>query len=199
MRDIIIYFSPLLLIAVVRMTLQPYTYTTYMYLFNLLEVVGKCAHISDYIFTSFFVLWSTVLQNTTFVLILSYKSVSVGFYLVDCSPFLLMCMCTIVVFLDFSRFFLMNFSVRPGHILRKPCLIALKRLAVVGLNSAACKYGASSGLDVCSSMLFNIVSDCCVPRNSLHIPVFLFLVPLIISVKLLWTGISCLSIVMVHP
>ena len=42
----------------------------------------------------------------------------------------------------------MSFSVRPGHIFRKPCLIALRRLAVVGLKSSACKYWASSGFEV---------------------------------------------------
>ena len=43
-----------------------------------------------------------------------------------------------------------GFSVRPGHVFRKPCLIALGLLAVVGPNIAVCKYRASCGLDVCA-------------------------------------------------
>ena len=39
----------------------------------------------------------------------------------------------------------------------------------------------------------------CVPRGTSHSPVFLFLVPLIVSYPLLWMDISCLSSVVVHP
>ena len=70
---------------------------------------------------------------------------------------------------------------------------------MVGLKSAACKYWASSGFEVCARILGTTFSDCCVPRGTYHIPVFLFLVPLIISSPLFWIGMSCLSIVMVHP
>ena len=93
----------------------------------------------------------------------------------------------------------MSFSVRPVQVLRKPFLIALRRLAIVGLKSAACKYWDSSGFEVCARMLFTNFSDCCYPRGTLHIPVFLFLVPLIIYSPLFWMEISCLSCVMVHP
>ena len=68
------------------------------------------------------------------------------FYLVDCSTCLLMCSCPIVVFLGFSRCLLMSFSVRPGQVTRKPCLISLRRIDVVGLKSYACKYCAVTGL-----------------------------------------------------
>ena len=151
-----------------------------MYLFPLLEVVGKCLHRSEYIFPSLVVLWSIVVQNTTFVLIFSSNYVSGGYYLVDLSPYLLMCMCPIVVFLGFPRWFVMSFSIRPGQVFRKHFLIALRRIDVVGRNSAACKYCDGYGLDVCARMLFTTVSGCCVPRSTSHIPVFLFLVPLII-------------------
>ena len=49
------------------------------------------------------------------------------------------------------------------------------------------------------SVLFTTFSDCCVPRGTSHIPVFLFMVPLIISSTFFWTDIYCLSSVMVHP
>ena len=45
-----------------------------------------------------------------------------------------MCRCTIVVFLDFSRCFLMSFSVTSDHVFRKPCLIASSRLTEIGLK-----------------------------------------------------------------
>ena len=48
-------------------------------------------------------------------------------------------------------------------------------------------------------MLFVTASDCCVSRGTSHIPVLLFLVPLIISCPFFLTGGSCLSSVMVHP
>ena len=75
----------------------------YMDLFILLDVVGESPHISEYNFSSFIVLGSTVLQTTIFVLLLSSRSVSGGFSLVDFSHCLLTQMCPIIVFLDFSR------------------------------------------------------------------------------------------------
>ena len=93
----------------------------------------------------------------------------------------------------------MSFSVRPGHIFRKPFLIALRRISVVGVNSSACKYCASYGLDACSIMLFTAVYYYCVTRGTSHIPVLLFLLPLIIPFPLFWTEISYFSSVMVHP
>ena len=92
-----------------------------------------------------------------------------------------------------------GFSVRPGHVFRKPCLIALGLLAVVGPNIAECKYRASCGLDVCDIMLFTTVSDCWFSRGTSRIPVILFLAALIISFPLSWTGVSYLSSVVVHP
>ena len=82
----------------------------------------------------------------------------------------------------------MSFSVRPGQVFRKPCFIALRRLDVVGLKTAACKYWASSSFEVCVRMLFTTFIDFCGPRGTSHIPVFFILVPK-----------SCLSSVMVHP
>ena len=73
----------------------------------------------------------------------------------------------------------MSFPVRPDHVFRKPSLVTLRRLAVVGLKSASCKYWTSYGMDICTRMLFTTVSDYCVPRGTYHIPVFLFLVRLI--------------------
>ena len=119
-------------------------------------------------------LGSTVVKNTTFVMVFSSKSVSGGFPLVDCSPFILMCRCPIVVFLDFSMCFLMSFYVRTGHVFREHFLISLSRLDVVGLNNYACKYWYISGLDVCARILFTTVSDCWVTRGTSHISVLFF-------------------------
>ena len=172
---------------------------TYMYLLYLLEVVGKRPHISELIFPSLGFLGSTVVQYTTFIFILSSRYISVGLSLVVFNPCLLMCRCPIVVFLDLSRFFLMSFSVIPGQVFRKTCLIALRRLAVVGMQSAACKYCARYGFEVCARVLFTTFSYCCVSRGTSHIPVFLFLVPLIIYDLFFWMDSSCLYSVMVHP
>ena len=87
----------------------------------------------------------------------------------------------------------------PDQVFRKPCFIALRRIAVLGLKSSTLRYCASYGLDVWDIMLLFTASDCCVSRGTSHIKVLLFLVPLIFSCTLLWTEISCLSSVMVHP
>ena len=144
-------------------------------------------------------LGSTVVQNTTFVFPLPSRSVLGGFYLVYCIPCLLMCRCTIFVFLDFLRCLLISFLLRHSYTFRNPCLVELMRLVVVGLNSAACKYCDSSVFDVCARKLFVTDSDCLVSRDTSQIPVFLFLVPLIIYFPFFWTNISCFSSVMVHP
>ena len=89
--------------------------------------------------------------------------------------------------------------MRPVHIFRKPCLISLRRLAVVRLKSAACKYWDISGFEVCARMLCTKFSYCCVPRGTSHIPVFLFLISMNISPPLFLMDISCLFGVMVHP
>ena len=120
------------------------------------------------------------MKYTTFFVILSYRSVSGGFSLVDFNPYLIMRRCPIVVFLYFSGCFLISFSVRHGQVFRKPFLITLRRLYVVGLKIAACKYFASYGFEVCDRILLTKFPDCCGPRGTSHIPVFLFLVPLII-------------------
>ena len=127
-----------------------------MYLFPLLEVVGKRPHIYEYIFPYLVVLGSTVVKYTTFIFILSSRYVSGSFSLVDFNLCLLMCRCTIVVFLDLSRCFLISFSMITGQVFRKTCLIVLIRLAVVGPKSAACKYLASSG--------FEVFPECCSPH-----------------------------------
>ena len=48
------------------------------------------------------------------------------------SPCRLMCRCTFVLFIEISICFLINPSVSPGHVLRKPSFISLRRLVVVG-------------------------------------------------------------------
>ena len=117
-----------------------------MYLFPLLDVMGKHPHISEYIFTSFVVLGSMVVQSTTFVFLFFYRPVSIGFSLVDCIPCLLMCRCAIPVFVKFSICFLMSFSVSPDQVFRKPCLIDFSRISFVLMKSAACIYCYSSSL-----------------------------------------------------
>ena len=92
----------------------------------------------------------------------------------------------------------MSFSMRHSHVFRKRCLIDLRRISVVGPKSAAYKYRASYGFEVCAIMLFTKFSDCCGPRGTYHIPVFLLMVPLIISSSLFLMGIYCFSTVMVH-
>ena len=57
--------------------------------------------------------------------------------------------------LIFSKCLLISFLVRPV-----PCLMTLVRIYVVGMNSAACKYFASYGFDVCTIMLFITAAGC---------------------------------------
>ena len=132
-------------------------------------------------------------------MLLFSKSIYGGFSLVYCSPCLLMFRFLIVVFLYFSRCFLVSFSVRPGQVFRKPCLIDLRRIYVVGLKSAAWRYCNRSGLVLWSRILFYVASDYFVSWGTPQIPVFLFLVPLSFSCPFFWTYISCSSSVVVHP
>ena len=167
LKVLIVSLSLLFFIDIVSMELQLYTYITCIYSFPILEVVRKPTHRYEYIFPSLVVIGSTVVQNAAFFFFYS-KSVSGDFSLVDCSPCILMFRCTIVVFLNFSKCFFMSFSVRPVHFFRKPCLIALRRLAVVGLKSAACKYWASSGLEVCAIIFYHIFLLFCPQGNLPH-------------------------------
>ena len=98
-----------------------------------------CIYLSNF-FPSFLVIWYKVVQNSTFVFLLSSGSISGGFSLVYYSHFLLMVRCPIVVFFDFSRCFLMSFSVSPGQVFRKPCLVSLSRFAVVVLKIASFRF-----------------------------------------------------------
>ena len=124
-------------------------------------------------------------------------------FLENCGSILLACLDLLAgVFLcvcTFSRCFLMIFSVRPVQVFRKLCLIAFRRIAVVGLKSDACKYWDSSGFEVCARMLFTKFSDFFGPRGTSQIPVFLFLVPLIIYSPLFCIDFSvycdCASII----
>ena len=131
-----------------------------MCLFPLLEVVGNCLHKSEQTLPSLVILGSTVVQNNTFILILSSRYVSRVFSLVECSPCVLMYRCPIVVLLDFLICLLMICLVRPSHLFRNPYLIVLVRLDVVGMNSDACKYCDSVCFDVLSIMLL-ITADGC--------------------------------------
>ena len=98
----IIYLSLLFFIYVFSMALKPYKYTMIMYLFPLLYVIGKRSHRYEKNLPSFVVLEYTVVQNTTFILLLYLRSVSGGFSLVDFRPCFIICRCPIVVFIDFQ-------------------------------------------------------------------------------------------------
>ena len=92
--------------------------------------------------------------------------------MVDCSPCRLMWRCPVVIFIHFYICFLINTSVRPGHVLSKPILVALMRIADVGLNSVTWKYCASSGLVVWDRMLFTTFFIVLFPGNFPHSYVF---------------------------
>ena len=115
---------------------------------------------------SFVVLGTTVVKKTTFVLLFSSKYVSGGFSLFYWIPCILICRCPIAPLLNFCGCFLMIPSMRPVQVLRKPCLIALRRLDVVGMKSAAWRYCASSGLVVWAIISFPKISDCFVSRGT---------------------------------
>ena len=85
-------------------------------------------------FPAFVEIGSTVEQKTALVLHLSSMSISGGFSMDGCIPCCLMCRYTIVVFIDFSRCFFVNSSVRPGQVFSKPSLIALIRVVVLKIK-----------------------------------------------------------------
>ena len=143
-------------------------------------------------------LGSTVVQNATFFWIFSSKSVSGGFYWLILA-LVFSCAGVPLLYSLIFKVIIYEFSVRPRHVLRETCLISLRRISVVWIKSAAYKYWDSSGLKICARILFTTFSECFVSRDTSHIPVFLFLVPLIISFPLFWIEIYCLYNVMVHP
>ena len=142
----------------------------------MLGVMGNLPHRYELNIPSFVVLGYIVLQNTTFVLIFSYKSLSAGFSLVDCIPYLLMCRLPIVVFIGFSRIFLMSFSVNNGQVFRKYFLISSSMLAFFWMNLLFQFLFSCLGQNVIST-----TSDFCVSKVTSHIPFCLFLVPFIFS------------------
>ena len=91
----------------------------------------------NYIFPSRVTLGLVVTKKPRLLLLLSSRSVSYVIFLVECTPCIFMCRWNIFVFMDLYRCFLINPPVRPGHVLRKPCLVDLIRLVFVGINSAA--------------------------------------------------------------
>ena len=137
------------------------------------------------------------MHNTEFVLFFYSRSVSEGLSLVHWSPCLFMFRYHIVVFIYFSRCFLMRFYVGPVQVFRKPCLISLRGFSVVEINSVAWRWCVGYGLVIWDRMLFVTISYCCVSKGIYHIPVLLFLVPFIICCQKS-TDISYLSSVMVH-
>ena len=90
-------------------------------------------------------------------------------------------------------------SVRTGQVLSNFCLIDLRKLDVVGMKSSALRPCASSGLHVWARIVFVTAADCFVFSVTHHIPVFMFLVALIVSCPFFRTGVSCLYSFMVHP
>ena len=140
-----------------------------------------------------------VAQNNKFVLRLSSESVSGVIFLFYFSTWCFMCRCHILVFIDLSRCFLINPSVRPGHVLSKPWFILLRRLFFVGLNITAWNYLVKSGLVVWVRILFTVGFYCYVSIGTSHIPVFFSLVPFNICCQFFWTFVFCQSSVIVHP
>ena len=65
----------------------------------------------------------------------------------------------------------MIFSMRPGQVFRKHCLIALRRLEVFGLKFASLRYCSSSGLVVFNRFLFATISSFLYPGE---LPIFQF-------------------------
>ena len=100
-------------------------------------MIGKSLHKLELQFPSFVVLGSTVVQKNPLVLHLSSGYVSGFLSLVDLITCIVICMCSIVVFINFSRCCFINPPVRPGQVLRKLSSIDLGRLVVVGLKSAS--------------------------------------------------------------
>ena len=95
--------------------------------------------------------------------------------------------------------FLDNFFCEARPRLQETFLFSLSIIDEVGLKRYACKYWDSSGFEVFPRVLFSTFSACCGPRGNSHIPVFLFMVPLITSSLLFWIDVSIFSIVEVHP
>ena len=129
--------------------------------------------------------------------LLSSRSRSGGFSLVDCIPCLLVCRCPILVLVYFLICFLMRLAMSPDQVFSKPCLVVLRRLAAVGVKIASWRYCASSSVVVWDRMLIITSYYCYVSKGTSHIPFSFFPVSFIICCTFL-TYISCLSIVMVH-
>ena len=128
-------------------------------------------------FSSFVVIGSTIVHKDALVLYLSSRSVYVCFFIVDCSPCLLTCRCTLVVLINFSICFFTNSSMRPDQVLSKPSFIYLRMIFVGDIKSSAWKYCAGYGLVIYDRIFFTSSVYCCVSMRNFHILVDLFLVP----------------------
>ena len=106
--------------------------------------------------------------------------------------------CPIVTLTDFSRFFLMKFSVRPVQVLRKTFLIALRRLDVVGLKL---RHGGTVPVMVWFSGTELYLKPFLIFVSQGGLPAFLFACScfLLLFVVHFFNYISCLSSVMVCP
>ena len=122
---------------------------------------------SNFPFLYFFVF--TVVHKTILIFHLSSMSISGGFYMVDCSPCLIMRRCRIVMLVYLSLCFFITPYMMHGQFLSKPSLIAFGRLVVVRMKSFPWIYCASSGLVVFTRMLFSTISNFCLQGNLPHL------------------------------
>ena len=148
---------------------------------------------------SFVVLRSTVVQNTTFVLLLYSRSVSGGFFLDYLSPFILTCRCP-----NCSVHWFFNMLLDDVFCKAWPSLQEI----FFDYLEYSCYCWAEK---FCMNLLCKFLSSClgqsvichklwllCLQRKFLYSSL-IFLVPFIISCPSFWTDISFLSSVMVHP
>ena len=143
-----------------------------------------------------------VTQNTRLVLLLSLRSVSISFFLMDYTPCLFMWRCPIVVLMELSGCFMMNLSYRPGYDFRKLCLMAFISLVLVRINIAAWYYLASSCLvawasTFCSAAMFSSLCGVFYMGNS-HMLLWWFLYPIRSFCPFFWNLIVCFSSVLVQ-
>ena len=139
------------------------------------------------------------MKNTTFVLLFSSSSVSGGFSMVDCRPFLLVYRRPIVVLIYFLICLLMGFSVRPGQVFRKTCLISLRRLSDVGAEKFRMEillqfWFSCLGQNVICHNFWLLYIHGNFPHYSLLVSGYFYY-----FLSIFWTDISCFYSVMVHP
>ena len=132
-------------------------------------------------------------------MLLSFRSVSGGFSLVDCIPSILVFRCPIVMLINFPNILIYELLCEAWPSLQENLFGCLEE--------DCCFWDETCCMKILCQFWFSFLVQNVICHNFLllyllftsHIPVCLFLANFIIYCPFFWTDIYCLSSFMVHP